>query len=86
MDLIIENISRTFPGERGLFGRAAQERTRSNGRTSGCAAGESLGIVGESGSGNTTLSKILAGFFPADEGTARLGDLDLLMTLSRAER
>ncbi len=84
MDLIVENVSKTFPGERGLFGRrAGTHAVKSAGFR--LAASESLGIVGESGSGKTTLAKILAGFLPADSGSARLGELDLL-TLSRTER
>jgi ATP-binding cassette, subfamily B, bacterial len=40
--------------------------------------GSSLAIVGTSGSGKTTLLKLLLNFYQANEGTVRVGDINLL--------
>ncbi|MFF5078186.1 ABC transporter ATP-binding protein [Actinoplanes sp. NPDC000266] len=40
-------------------------------------AGEHAGIVGETGSGKTTLAKLLCGLYLPDAGAVRLGDADL---------
>ncbi|MFE3829370.1 dipeptide ABC transporter ATP-binding protein [Streptomyces sp. NPDC059092] len=40
-------------------------------------AGESLGLVGETGSGKSTIARILLGLATADAGRITLGDLDL---------
>ncbi|MFC4065295.1 ABC transporter ATP-binding protein [Actinoplanes subglobosus] len=39
--------------------------------------GEHAGIVGETGSGKTTLAKLLCGLYLPDDGTVRLGGADL---------
>lgn len=41
------------------------------------AAGESVAIVGPSGAGKTTLAKLLLGLLPPDEGTVRIGGVDI---------
>ncbi|GAA0469915.1 multidrug ABC transporter ATP-binding protein [Paractinoplanes deccanensis] len=41
------------------------------------AAGEHAGIVGETGSGKTTLAKLLCGLYLPDAGAVRLGGADL---------
>lgn len=41
------------------------------------AAGESVAIVGPSGAGKTTLAKLLLGLLPPDEGTVRIGGIDI---------
>jgi len=41
------------------------------------AAGEFLALMGPSGSGKTTLLNLLAGIDKADEGSIRVGDLDI---------
>lgn len=40
--------------------------------------GEILGLVGPNGSGKSTLINVLSGFFPADHGSASLGEVNLL--------
>ena len=41
------------------------------------AAGESVAIVGPSGAGKTTLAKLLLGLLPPEEGTVRIGGIDI---------
>ena len=85
LELVVDNLSKTYATESGaLFGAAAKVHAL-RGVSFRLKAGESLGIVGESGSGKTTLAKILAGFASADGGTAALGTHDLL-TLGRHPR
>jgi oligopeptide transport system ATP-binding protein len=48
------------------------------------ARGQTLGIVGESGSGKSTIARALLRLVPADGGSARLGEQDLLALSGRA--
>jgi len=47
--------------------------------------GESVALVGETGSGKSTLGRMVAGLLAPDEGAVRLAGVDLY-TLSRAEQ
>ena len=40
-------------------------------------AGKTLGVLGRTGSGKTTLSRLLFRFYDPDEGSVRLGDVDV---------
>lgn len=51
--------------------RALQDVDLSVGR------GERLAIIGPSGAGKTTLAKLLLGLLPPDEGTVRIGGVDI---------
>ena len=39
--------------------------------------GSSIGIVGDTGSGKTTISKLLLRFYDPQEGKIRIGDIDI---------
>jgi ABC-2 type transport system ATP-binding protein len=41
-------------------------------------AGEIMGLLGPNGSGKTTILRILTGYLRPSEGTARIGDLDVI--------
>ncbi len=43
----------------------------------GFPAGDRSGMVGATGSGKTTLAKVLSGLYEPDEGAVRFGDVDL---------
>ncbi len=60
--LAIENISKSF-GRIQLFDKVSFEIKR----------GEHVAIIGDNGTGKTTLLKIINGLLPADEGAFRLG-------------
>ena len=55
--LSIKNLSVRFPARRGFFGRVAAWSNALDGVSLDIAGGETLGLVGESGCGKTTLSR-----------------------------
>jgi ribose transport system ATP-binding protein len=59
--LEVLGIRKQFPGVLALDGVSLH-----------VAAGEVLAVVGENGAGKSTLMKIIAGLYPADQGTIRL--------------
>ena len=65
--LKVENLSRAFGGL-----KAVSDVSFS------VAEGEILGIIGPNGAGKTTLFNVLNGVLPADEGSAQLGDRQML--------
>lgn len=50
------------------------------------AAGTTLGVVGESGSGKSTVAGVLTGQVQPDQGSVRLGDVDVLAARGRRSR
>ncbi|SUO93693.1 lipid A export permease/ATP-binding protein MsbA [Suttonella ornithocola] len=48
-------------------------------------AGETVALVGESGSGKSTLAALLAGFYPPDDGTIFIDDIDIA-TINLSDR
>ncbi|HEY8974990.1 MAG TPA: oligopeptide/dipeptide ABC transporter ATP-binding protein [Burkholderiaceae bacterium] len=80
-----EGLSVAFPVRGGLLRREVA-RLRAVDRVDvQVAAGEVLGIVGESGCGKTTLGRALVGLIEPDAGTLRVEGRDV-STLSREER
>ena len=66
------NLSKTFGGERRWFGRARPPVCAVREVSFRVATGETLGIVGESGCGKTTLARMLAGLLPPSGGRIRV--------------
>ena len=62
-----ESVSKSFGGIRALREVTASVEEH-----------EILGLVGPNGSGKSTLINVISGLYPADDGTARFGDVDLL--------
>ncbi len=66
--LTVENLSKTFPRSRPLFGKAAPGVRAVRPMSFTVEQGETLGIVGESGCGKSTLARMLVGLLPPSEG------------------
>ncbi|MFI4930654.1 MAG: type I secretion system permease/ATPase [Burkholderiales bacterium] len=63
--------------ERVVFGHEASRPALIKGVSFTLGAGESLGIVGSSGCGKTTLARLLLGLWTPRSGTVRLDDADI---------
>jgi ABC-type glutathione transport system ATPase component/ABC-type dipeptide/oligopeptide/nickel transport system permease subunit len=83
--LTVRALSKTFYSRRGLFGRSSNpvEAVRKVSFT--VRPGEVVGLIGGSGSGKTTVSRLITGLERADEGEIFLDGTSLL-DLRGAER
>lgn len=68
----IENISKRYVMESGVFRREKKEFLAVDNVSFTIERGETLGLVGESGCGKTTLSRMMLGLLPASEGAITL--------------
>jgi len=66
--LRVENLSKTFPRARPLFGAAPPGVRAVRPMSFNVEIGETLGIVGESGCGKSTLARMLVGLLSPSEG------------------
>ncbi len=66
--LRVEEISRTYPVRRGVFGTSKKRLTAVDRVSLTVQRGETLGLVGESGSGKTTCGRLIARLEDADSG------------------
>ncbi len=69
--LKITELSKTFTDASGLLGRSRREVRAVTRVSLDVAPGETLGIVGESGCGKTTLARMLVGLTPPTPGGSR---------------
>ena len=65
--LTVRGVAKSFKGVRALDGIDLDVRE-----------GEVLAVIGPNGSGKSTLINIVSGYFRADAGSARFGDVELL--------
>src|SRR5437588_12842717 len=81
----IRELTKTYIRGGGLLSRSKAEELRAVNRVSlDIFAGETLGLVGESGCGKTTLGRMLLRLIEPTSGTIRFGGSDVL-SASRAE-
>jgi len=82
--LEVEGLTKHFPVRRGLLGRATGLVRAVDSVSFSIDVGATLGVVGESGCGKTTTSKLVLGLERPTAGTIRFGGENVL-TLGRAE-
>lgn len=80
--LSVRDLKRHFPLPRPLFGGAQRAVQAVDGVSFDILAGETLGLVGESGCGKSTTARLLLGLLRPDSGSILFDDLDLA-TLDR---
>ena len=80
--LKIDDLHKRFPVAQSLIGRLRGEVRREvkalNGVSLVVHRGETLGIVGESGCGKTSLARCIVRLYDADAGRIHFGDVDVL--------
>ena len=74
--LKITELSKTFTDASGLLGRSRREVRAVTRVSLDVAPGETLGIVGESGCGKTTLARMLVGLTPPTHGRIEINGTD----------
>lgn len=76
--LRINSLNKTYASVKGLFKKTSTEVKAVNDVSFEIFKGEALGLVGESGCGKTTLSRILLGLIPASSGEIIYKEKNLL--------
>jgi ABC-type glutathione transport system ATPase component len=71
------DLRKTFPLKRSLLGRVIEHVAAVDGVSVRVEPGKTLGIVGESASGKSTVARILSKLETVDGGTVRWGDVDV---------
>jgi peptide/nickel transport system ATP-binding protein len=83
--LRVEGLSKTYVSRASLFG-AKRIVAAADDVSFTLRRGETLGIIGESGSGKSTVGKCLVRLLAADAGAIRLGEVDFLAQRGEALR
>ncbi|HEU5130036.1 MAG TPA: oligopeptide/dipeptide ABC transporter ATP-binding protein [Glycomyces sp.] len=81
--LQIEDLHVRFPVRRNMLGRPTVENHAVSGVDLALLPGETLGLVGESGCGKTTLGRTIVGAQQATSGSIRYGGRDLTALKNR---
>ena len=73
----VKNISKSFVVDRSLFGKPLATVHAVDGVSFDIAQGDTLGLVGESGCGKSTIGRTLVGLYQPSEGHAYLDGTDI---------
>jgi oligopeptide transport system ATP-binding protein len=74
----VENLKKHFPIHRGIVVQRAVGAVKAvDGISFTITRGETLGLVGESGCGKSTVGRTLLGLYPATDGRITIDDLDV---------
>jgi len=84
--LSIRRLTKHFPVRTGLFGRATGQVRAVDGVSLDVGHAETLGIVGESGCGKTTLGRTILRLIEPTEGDIRFDGVDVLSLQGKAMR
>lgn len=71
------DLRKTYPLKRSFFGRVTERVVAVDGVSVRVKPGETLGIVGESASGKSTVARLLGKLVPADGGTVHWDGVDV---------
>ncbi|MCX7918288.1 MAG: ATP-binding cassette domain-containing protein [bacterium] len=83
--LIVKKVKKYFPVTQGVFSKTVGQVKAVDGVSFEMKPGETLGLVGESGCGKTTLGRVILQLYRATEGEIRFKDSPNLVTLSNRE-
>ncbi|QII07333.1 ABC transporter ATP-binding protein [Rhodococcoides fascians A25f] len=75
--LEVEGLHKSFPTARNMFGRVTERAAVTKDVSFTVSAGETLGIVGESGAGKSTIGRQVLRLIEPDSGTVRFDGRDV---------
>src|SRR5215471_7026639 len=74
----IRDLAKIYQTDQGMFGKARREVRAVNGVSLDIQRGETLGLVGESGCGKTTLGRMILRLLEPTSGSVRFDGHDVL--------